>query len=132
MAGLTAEERVAVGFALDSLGAAGIKAGVKTAAIIRNAADNALFAEEQSLLIKKNQIEDNLQRDDAAQFDHYREPGSTRPGGEWDWQNIAPNNGAVVGSLEKYPVKPGDVLDRYGSQQGSFWPRLVRHMSSVL
>jgi len=121
LAGLTAEERVAIGFALDSLGAAGIKGGVKTAAGIRNAADNAVFAEEQNALIKKDRIAKNQQADDSSQFDHFREPGSTRPGGAWDWQNNAPNNGAVPGTTVQYPVKVGDVLDRFGSSLGTYF-----------
>ncbi|MCZ2497472.1 hypothetical protein GN316_11945 [Xylophilus sp. Kf1] len=52
-ANLTDEERQAIGFALDPLGAAGIKGGVKAASDLRNAADNAIFAEKLGAAVNK-------------------------------------------------------------------------------
>ncbi|MGE0349253.1 hemagglutinin repeat-containing protein [Hydrogenophaga sp.] len=65
-------------------------------------------------------IENNLLRDDWQQFDQYRLPNSTRPGGEWDWQRQAPNNGAVPGTAKTSTVDVGSTLDRYGSRRGEY------------
>ena len=120
LAGLTAEERVAIGFALDPLGAAGIKALGRIASLAGNTVDNAAYANEQNAAAKKDLTASNQQRDDGSQFDQYRLKGSIKKGGDWDWQTNAPNNGALPGTTTQYPVKAGDVLDRYGSPMGTY------------
>ncbi len=65
-------------------------------------------------------VNNNALRDDWQQFDHYRKPSSMRPGGEWDWQKQAPNNGAVPGTSRTSTIEQGRTLDRYGSRSGEY------------
>lgn len=78
----------------------------------------AQAAEEAA--IARARLESNARRDDAQQYDQYRDPNSTRPGGEWDWQTHAPNNGAVAGTQKIVSIQPGATLDRYGNRNGSY------------
>ncbi|MCS4511923.1 TNT domain-containing protein, partial [Xylophilus ampelinus] len=68
----------------------------------------------------KARIDSNARTDDASQYDAYRRDNSSRPGGEWDWQKQAPNNGAVPGSTQSVTIEPGKTLDRYGSRNGEY------------
>lgn len=78
---------------------------------------NALSKASTDDLVK---VGNNALRDDWQQFDQFRKPNSTRPGGEWDWQGQAPNNGAVPGTSRTATVEPGSTLDRYGSRSGEY------------
>jgi len=66
--------------------------------------------------LRKAKIEINARRDDAAQYDHFR----NTPADAWDWQAHAPNGGAVPGSARIDTVKIGETLDRYGKRDGAY------------
>jgi hypothetical protein len=70
--------------------------------------------------IANTKIETSARTEDAQQYDQFRKPDSTRPGGEWDWQKQAPNNGAVPGSEQIVTLQPGTNLDRFGSPNGTY------------
>ena len=70
--------------------------------------------------ISKTKVEANARTEDAQQYDQFRKPDSTRPGGEWDWQKQAPNNGAVPGTQQTVTVQTGSVLDRFGPRTGEY------------
>jgi hypothetical protein len=92
------------------------------AAPTTSTASEAAFNETPStrLLTNEERTNFNARRDDYQQYDQYRREGSSRIGGEWDWERLAPNNGAVPGTTTAYAVQPGQILDRYGARTGSY------------
>jgi filamentous hemagglutinin len=82
--------------------------------------------EERQALVQADQaavrarVEINARVDDGQQYDNFRNPSSGRPGGEWDWQKHAPNNGAVPGTQQTVITKVGDTLDRFGPRGGEY------------
>jgi hypothetical protein len=78
----------------------------------------ALVQAEQAAV--KARVEINARVDDGQQYDHFRNSSSSRPGGEWDWQKHAPNNGAVPGTQQTVIIKAGDTLDRFGLRDGEY------------
>ena len=109
--------------AISGAGAAG-KAGGKLTKEVAEAVgkklDEAKAAKLEAEAQAKAREEINARRDDAQQYDHFRKPDSSAPGGEWDWQKQAPNNGAVPGTQQTVTVQPGGVLDRYGQRGGEY------------
>ncbi|MGV0987131.1 hemagglutinin repeat-containing protein [Limnohabitans sp.] len=111
---LTGAQRETIGMALDPLQAAGVKASVKVVDTVTTVIDNAAVSAEQAAAVNKTKIEVNVRTDDAQQYDQFRKPDSTKPGGEWDYAKHAPNDGAVPGSSTTTMAKVGEQLDRYG------------------
>lgn len=120
IAGLTAKKREAIGFASDPLGAAALRSGWKVVGGISNLRDNAVYGKEQAAAIEKIKIESNQRKHDNSQYDQYRLSNAAKPGGAWDWQNLAPNNGAVKGTEKSITLSPGIILDRFGNENGSY------------
>jgi filamentous hemagglutinin len=80
-------------------------------------ADNGLASRDTARTLTKDEaINLNAQRDDGELFTAYK----TSDGKDWDWNSIAPNNGAALGSTKSVTLNPGDVVDRYGRTRGTF------------
>lgn len=88
--------------------------------MLKGAAAERAAAAAEAKAVEGVKVENNAGRDDGQQYDAHRKEDSKRPGGEWDWERVAPNNGAVPGTTAPYALQPGDTLDRYGSRYGSF------------
>jgi hypothetical protein len=101
--------------------AAGTKAVGQTlddivaAKVVSQAEVDAAAAAQQAA-----RVENNIRRDDGQQYDNFRNPASSRPGGEWDWQKEAPNGGAVPGTQATITIAQGVTLDRYGYRGGEY------------
>lgn len=71
-------------------------------------------------------VENNFYRDDFQQFDGFRKPnakdkhGNPIVGGNWDWENQAPNGGAVLGTQRVRTAQVGELFDRFGSEYGRY------------
>jgi hypothetical protein len=96
------------------------KLGIRVLAGSGKGSLDALHALSKASADDLAKVNNNALRDDWQQFDHYRKPGSTRLGGEWDWQKQAPNNGAVPGTSNTTTIEVGNTLDRYGSRNGEY------------
>jgi hypothetical protein len=106
---------------LGGVSAASINGRIAT---LRGAAEEARVATAQARAEAQAaagaRVEANARIDDGMQYDQFRQPNSSRPGGEWDWQRQAPNNGAVAGTTQTITVDKGALLDRYGSVNGTY------------
>ena len=117
----------AIGAAAGGVGYGVVVVGPKVVGAVGNAIDRAVVGDgtvkltaQESAAIAKVKIENNARADDANQYDQFRKPDSQRPGGEWDWQKQAPNNGAVPGTTQSSTAKTGETLDRYGQRGGEY------------
>ena len=108
---------VSLGAGATAVGAGGVKYAIT--ALERGKINTAIATAEKEALARAR-VDNNARTDDSQQYDQFRKPDSTRPGGEWDWQKQAPNNGAVPGTQQTVTVQPGVVLDRFGQRGGEY------------
>jgi hypothetical protein len=97
-----------------AVGKAGSKVAEATTKAVVKKLDEVKAAKLEAEALAKAREEINARRDDAKQYDHFLKPDSKVPGGEWDWQKQAPNNGAVPGTQQAVTV-----------QRGAFWIDMV-------
>lgn len=127
-----AEAELKIEFAGIGVGGAGIaKTGAKVVEKTAKAINDLRKAQEikkiEQEALKKQKIDNNASKDDFQQYDHYREDnakhhktGEALKGGNWDWKKQAPNDGAVEGSARVDTMQKGQILDRFGLENGSY------------
>ncbi|TPQ34681.1 TNT domain-containing protein [Cupriavidus pinatubonensis] len=118
---MTSQERIALGFTLDGVGAGAGKAAAQVSAAIDEMKAALAKANAADASAKQRQTDLKARTDDSEQYVQYQKPGTSQftssvNSGQWDW----PGNLGFTDKPQASIIPVGTILGRQGDPNGSY------------